>query len=1178
MFRICIVLCAAVVLVAGCGSDADRELPTRGQDPFVFRSVLDEKPRMVTVALSDEMWAAYDAKRGSIYKVWKEGVTLDGAVYTYAHGPQPTSNGRAYFVSPYEEPWSITRNGATDQPTVRYKGHQIVDGQASLVYHLRLDEDTVVEVTETPEYLRTDTRHALERTYQVEGLPEDAQLHLKLHLNSLANPTPYETDGELAVTDEERIGAVTKLNGTLTLNGNGTTTLTSYFAPDPMVSPVQRVTEGGDIHPGLALINRSDCQTCHNEQVQTVGPSYAAIAERYAHTPGNITALAGKVISGGAGQWGNVVMTAHPDLSPEDAETMIAYVMSLDGEPLSDDGPPAGHPLAVDPPEAPTGEDQGLVVTVYQFPTGIEGFPAAEDLPDPVYSGVSPALHAPRDNDFQGLENNFYLEAEGYLDVPEDDNYVIRIVSDDGSQVFLDGELLIDNGGFHGPEPKDAELLLEAGQHPLLVKYFQGGGGKALSLQWRAHGDDAFTVIPPSALRFDSDRVVEIDQESRPTQLDYVPGDQGSLVDVHPSFRVENLRPEGFTPPVGGLDVTEDGTIYVSTWDSLGAVYKLTNTNTGNPEAIQVTRIAAGLAEPLGLKVVDGDVYVLQKQELTRLVDTDGDGLTDIYETVSNDWDVSSNFHEFAFGLVYEDGYFYGTLATAIEPGGASTQPQIQDRGRLIKINKDTGEIDFVAQGLRTPNGIGYGVDDHLYIADNQGDWLPVSKIVRVRDEAFYGSYSVDPEGTKDLPVDQPVVWLPQDEIGNSPSQPAPLNVGIYQNQMVHGEVTHGGLKRVFAEDINGQYQGAVFRFTQGLEAGVNRTVVGPDGHLYVGGIGAPGNWGQTGKLWYGLQRLVHTGAPVFEMLAVRAQTNGMEIEFTEPLAPNAGFDPAGYEVSQWKYVPTVDYGGPKVDNRRLSVRSVNISEDRTRVFLELDGMREGHVVYIRLADGFMSEAGRGLWTTEAWYTLNEIPNGRRGFANQSIAEPTVPNTLTEAEQAAGWTLLFDGQSTEGWTNFGTDTIGSAWTVRDGTLMIGGQKDGWQFAGGGDIVTDAVFEDFELSLEWKVATCGNSGIMYLVQETDAFEYPWQTGPEMQILDNDCHPDGKIRSHRAGDLYDLVEGDFDATRPVGEWNQARIKLQDGRLEHWLNGRKLLETEVFTPAWEALIAGSKFNEMP
>jgi len=595
---------------------------------------------------------------------------------------------------------------------------------------------------------------------------------------------------------------------------------------------------------------------------------------------------------------------------------------------------------------------------------------------------------------------------------------------------------------------------------------------------------------------------------------------------------------------------------------------------------MKAKRIAFGLSEPLGVKVVNDTIYVMQKHEMTRLIDNNGDDIIDEYQTLCDDWKVSSNFHEFGFGLAYKDGYFYATLATAINPGGASTQPQIQDRGKVIKVNKKTGELSFVASGLRTPNGIGLGYNGDLFVADNQGDWLPSSKIVHVKDGAWFGSRSVDPEGTKDKKEDLPVVWLPQDEIGNSPSTPLGINVGPYKGQMIHGEVTHGGIKRVFVEEVNGQLQGCVFRFIQGLEAGVNRIVWGPGGDLYVGGIGNPGNWGQTGKLKYGLQRLVFNNKSTFEMLAVRAKSNGMEIEFTEPVIETDVWNINNYEVKQWYYKPTFEYGGPKLDERKMTVKSVHVSEDRKKVFLELDGLKDNHMVYIHLKKHFISDSGNTIWSTETWYTMNQVPNNQYTITKNT---PLVfaDNTLTDGEKKAGWQLLFDGKSMAGWRNFKKKTVGKGWVISESAIHLDAKpnKEGhWQAVDGGDIITDKSYENYEFTLNWKINNCGNSGIIFNVVESDKYDYVWQTGPEMQVLDNTCHPDSKFVTHRAGDLYDMIECKYSTVKPAGEWNEARIKNLNGKVDFWLNGFKVVSFTMHDEAWKKMVKGSKFKDMP
>ncbi len=970
MSRYTYLLLSAVILFSACNAGQKPEPPT------VFRSVLDEQPRMLTLKLQEGLWAAYSAENGSLHRLWQDGVDLDGAVYTTAHGPQPTSVGPAYFVNEaFADYWQLTRNGAVEPINVQFKGHSFENGQTKIHVQLTTSAGEQITVTEQPTSVQDASGNVgLQRAFETSGVPDGASLSLQVDLNSLIADAAYTTENNFTINEESTSSA----SGILELTSNGSTLFTSYFD-----APAVRDESNDDASQkpaGLALIERSDCVACHNAEVQTVGPSYTAIANRYENNDLTVVRLANKVINGGSGVWGEALMTPHPTLSTEDAKEMVNYIMSLGDGPIASGGP---LDVGYDPVDFTDQRDgsNGLSINMYPILTPSSTIDDLGVSEQPYYSGTISAVHAPNEGYMGPVPTNFYVEIQGFLNIQESDNYVLRLISDDGSKLYLDGELLIDNDGLHGVEARDSELILDAGSYPIRLAFFQSGGGAALSLQWARHGDNKFSVIPSEVFTFNQEDLKEaVDYAVLMGVEEKISGDQEALSDVHPSFSVETIRPESFQPKVGGLDVLDDGRVVVSTWDAEGGVYVLSNIEQGNPELIEVKQIASGLAEPLGLKVVDGDIYVLQKQELTRLVDNDGDEITDFYETVANDWGVTSNFHEFAFGLEYKEGYFYAALATAILPGGASANPQNPDRGTVIKISKDTGDVEIIARGLRTPNGIGLGIDNEIFVADNQGDWLPASKIVHIQEGEFYGSRSVEFPGSSTLAEKKPVSWLPQDEIGNSPSQPVLINVGPYQNQMIHGEVTHGGIKRVFVEEINGQLQGALFRFTQGLEAGVNRLVWGPDGKLYIGGVGNPGNWGHAGKLMYGLQRMTYTGNPVFEMLAVRAQDNGFEIEFTEPLASNVGASPEDYEVWQWIYVPTADYGGPKVNEEELTISDIQISEDRKRVNLTMDGLKAGHMVYFRLnIDTFKSEEDRALWSTEAWYTLNELPVAATG-------------------------------------------------------------------------------------------------------------------------------------------------------------------------------------------------------
>lgn len=1170
----------------------------RPHSPWVFRSVLDSMPRMITIGLNDDVWVAYHTQNAALYKTWKGGVNLDGAVYTTVHGPQPSALGNAWFENKYEEPWVILKNGQQNKAEVQYKGHRFENGQVSLLYELKTDRETI-QIEEKPEALTNELGQAgLERVFSTKNVPDGVEIGLKLNVGSIPFENSLKTDGAFEKQSEgqkevKNIRGI-ELDGLLKLNSNASTRLATFFVKKPLYENDNKVVgaEEEEERPlGYRMIARSDCKTCHNTFRQTIGPAYIAVAQKYRNTPENVATLIGKVKNGGAGVWGETPMTPHADLDDASIRHMIDYIMSLDAEEeaalaeMEAQATPDSLSFVEGKEEVDASDlAPGVLVRFWQFQRDIISLDDIDFSQPAMFEGIIPNIEA-TDSDLNFAESNFALEIKGYINIPKDNNYVFRLISDDGSRLYINDELVIDHDGLHGAEPKDGEIALKEGPHSFRVEFFQGYGGKNVVLKWSSFSNSSFSTVPATAMMHHvknqlpqstgGDADVSLADERK------IPGDNYPVLGVHPSYDLSQARPDEFTPKVGGMDFLPDGRLVVSTWDAEGAVYVLDGVQTGDKSKISYKKIATGLAEPLGLKVVDGDIYVLQKQELTHLIDTNGDDEIDEYRTLANSWSTTGNFHEFAFGLVYQDGHFYANLAIAILPGGASANPQAPDRGKTMKVNKETGEIEFIAHGLRTPNGIGIGVDNEIFLSDNQGDWLPASKILHLKPNAFYNSRAVDFEGTASLEVTQPVVWLPQDEIGNSPSVPLAINDGPYKGQMIHGEVTNGGVKRVFVEKVNGNYQGALFRFIQGLEAGINRLVWGPDGALYVGGIGSTGNWSHTGGLFYGLQRLKYNGHSAFEMLAVRAKSDGMEIEFTQPLPDGLGWNTKDYNVEQWWYLPTKEYGGPKMDNEKLQVLSANVSADRKKVFLELAGMKKEHVVYIQLPNGWVSEEYQQLWSTEVWYTLNNIPENQPGAKTTAPTETMANNMLTEQEKAAGWQLLFDGETTEGWRNFKKETIGSSWKVEDGTLTLAStqKEDGhWQAADGGDIMTEEEYENFDFRLEWKIAPCGNSGIIYNVVEADKHDHVWQTGPEMQILDNTCHPDAKIPTHRAGDLYDLIETNYVTVRPAGQWNKVRIVSNNGKLEHWLNGHKVVETEMFTEEWRKMIANSKFKDMP
>ncbi len=189
----------------------------------------------------------------------------------------------------------------------------------------------------------------------------------------------------------------------------------------------------------------------------------------------------------------------------------------------------------------------------------------------------------------------------------------------------------------------------------------------------------------------------------------------------------------------------------------------------------------------------------------------------------------------------------------------------------------------------------------------------------------------------------------------------------------------------------------------------------------------------------------------------------------------------------------------------------------------------------------------------------------------------TLQNTLSQKEKDNGWQLLFDGQTTKGWHTYGKQTIGKAWKVVDGALHLDAEsKKSFSSSEGGDIVTDNEFDNYDLQLDWKISKNGNSGVMiYVNEDITKYKEPYFTGPEMQVLDNDGHADGKIFKHRAGDLYDLIPSTKESANPVGEWNHVEIIANQGKLDFYLNGTQTVSTTMWDDNWRKMIAASKFN---
>lgn len=184
------------------------------------------------------------------------------------------------------------------------------------------------------------------------------------------------------------------------------------------------------------------------------------------------------------------------------------------------------------------------------------------------------------------------------------------------------------------------------------------------------------------------------------------------------------------------------------------------------------------------------------------------------------------------------------------------------------------------------------------------------------------------------------------------------------------------------------------------------------------------------------------------------------------------------------------------------------------------------------------------------------------------------PNILTKREQKEGWQLLFNGKNLDGWHTYHKQSADPCWSVNEGNIELNHSKG----TGGGDLVTEGEYQNFELELDWKISKGGNSGVIFLVNEAPQYNATYITGPEMQVLDNVNAEDNKKANHLAGSLYDLLPCNPSTVHPYGEWNHIKIRLDKGRLTFRMNGKKVVETTMWDATWKEMVANSKFKRWP
>jgi hypothetical protein len=451
--------------------------------------------------------------------------------------------------------------------------------------------------------------------------------------------------------------------------------------------------------------------------------------------------------------------------------------------------------------------------------------------------------------------------------------------------------------------------------------------------------------------------------------------------------------PEGQVLEAGAIEVMPDGRVAVGT--RRGEVWMIANAYDDDPAKAKFSRYAHGLHEVLGLAAKGDWLYVTQRPDVTRIRDSKKAGKADLFECVTDGWEINGDYHEYAFGTRFDrDGNIWITLCLT-----GSFNSNSKFRGWAGKVTPE-GKWVPTTSGVRSPGGIGFHHDGAVFYTDNQGPWNGTCHLKHVAPGGFVGhpdsfKWYKEPEAkylgkaplapktksrihieAKRIPeLIPPVISFPYGPMGQSASgiecDLSGGKFGPFEKQLFVNDQTKSILMRCFIEKVGGRYQGACFPFRAGFGSGNVPVRQAKDGSMIVGGTNR--GWGSTGSKPFAIERLVWTGKVPFEVKEMRAKPDGFELEFTQAADPKTAGDPTSYAMSAYTYIFQADYGSPVVDRSTPTVESAKVSPDGKTVRLVVKGLVEGHIHELRSA-GVTNVSGAKLLHPEAYYTLNIIP------------------------------------------------------------------------------------------------------------------------------------------------------------------------------------------------------------
>ncbi|MEO5915303.1 MAG: hypothetical protein ABIS50_13805 [Luteolibacter sp.] len=456
-------------------------------------------------------------------------------------------------------------------------------------------------------------------------------------------------------------------------------------------------------------------------------------------------------------------------------------------------------------------------------------------------------------------------------------------------------------------------------------------------------------------------------------------------------LREEIPLPPGEVMEIGSIALMPDQKVAVTT--RRGDLWICTGAYGSDLTKVTWKKFAQGLHEPFGMFYKDGAFYLTQRPEVSKIKDTDGDGLADTFETICSDWGIKGDYHEYAFGSTPDKN---GDIWVVLCLTGSFTA-ESNWRGWCVRVTPD-GKMIPTCSGIRSPGGIGFNAEGDAFYMDNQGVWNGSSSLKWLKPGSFQGNPSgnkfaklanlpappdvadksrILTERTKFPEFIPPAVIFPHGKVGQSPTgiacDTSGGKFGPWEKQLYVGEQTHSQVQRVCLEKVNGLYQGAVFKFLEGFEAGIIPLRYDNDaGVMFAGGSNR--GWASRGSKPFTFERVKWTGKTPFEIETMTANSDGFTLKFTEPVDPATAGNPASYAMDAFTYIFQAEYGSPEVDQATPKITAAVVSPDKKSVRLKIDGLVRGHIHHLE-AKGVKSATSGTLWHSDAWYTLNEIPN-----------------------------------------------------------------------------------------------------------------------------------------------------------------------------------------------------------